>query len=59
METGSGNYEQVLSRQSIPVSVDLRTGFVRLPAKTQFEMGLVVQDAAGNAATAFASGRVQ
>ena len=30
-----------------------------LPAKSPFDMGLVVQDAAGNAATAFASGRVQ
>ncbi len=55
----SGNYEQVLSTQSIPVTEDLRVDFVRLPAKSAFDMGLVVQDAAGNAATAFASGRVQ
>jgi hypothetical protein len=56
----SGNsYEQVLSTQSIGVSEDLAVDFVRLPKKTQFDMGLVVQDAAGNAATAFASGRVQ
>ncbi len=55
----SGSYEQVLSTQSIPVTEDLRVDFVRLPSKTPFDMGLVVQDAAGNAATAFASGRVQ
>jgi hypothetical protein len=55
----SSNYQQVLSSQSIPVSEDLQVDFVRLPAKSQFDMGLVVQDAAGNAATAFASGRVQ
>ena len=55
----SGNYEQVLSTQSIRVTEDLRVDFVRMPAKSQFDMGLVVQDAAGNAATAFASGRVQ
>ena len=55
----SSNYEQVLSTQSIPVSEGLQVDFVRLPAKAQFDMGLVVLDAAGNAATAFASGRVQ
>ena len=55
----SSSYEQVLSTQSIAVSETLEVDFVRLPAKTPFDMGLVVQDAAGNAATAFASGRVQ
>ena len=55
----SSSYERVLSTQSIPVTEDLRVDFVGLPARTQFDMGLVVQDAAGNAATAFASGRVQ
>ena len=55
----SSNYEQVLSTQSIRVTEDLRVDFARMPAKSQFDMGLVVQDAAGNAATAFASGRVQ
>jgi hypothetical protein len=55
----SSSYEQVLSTQSIEVSEALEVDFVRLPAKTAFDMGLVVQDAAGNAATAFASGRVQ
>ena len=55
----SNGYEQVLSTQSIPVTDDLQVDFVRLPTKTQFDMGLVVQDAAGDAATAFASGRVQ
>jgi hypothetical protein len=54
----SSSYEQVLSTQSIPVTDDLRVDFVRLPAKSSFDMGLVVQDAAGNAATAFAAGRV-
>jgi len=54
----SGSYQQVLSNRSIPVSEDLRVDFLRLPGKTQFDMGLVVQDAAGNAATAFAAGRV-
>ena len=56
---GSGGYQQVLSTQSIKVTDDLRVDFVGLPKDTQFDMGLVVQDAAGNAATAFASGRVQ
>ena len=56
---GSGSYEQVLSTQSIPVTEDLAVDFVRLPKKTQFDMGLVVQDAASNAATAFATARVQ
>ena len=55
----SGNYQQVLSTQSIKVSADLQVGFVRMPSKSQFDMGLVVLDAAGNAATSFASGRVQ
>ena len=55
----SGSYEQVLSTQSIQVSEDLAVDFVRLPGKTPFDMGVVVQDAAGNAATAFAAGRVQ
>ena len=54
----SSSYEQVLSTQSIPVTEDLAVDFVRLPAKSQFDMGLVVLDAAGNAATAFAAGRV-
>ncbi len=54
-----GSYEQVLSTQSIQVSDDLEVDFVRLPAKSTFDMGLVVQDAAGNAATAFAPGQVQ
>ncbi len=52
----SSNYQQVLSTQSIQVTEELQVDFVRLPAKSQFDMGLVVQDAAGNAATAFASG---
>ena len=56
---GSGGYEQVLSTQSIPVTDNLSVDFVGLPKNTQFDMGLVVQDAAGSAATAFASGRVQ
>ena len=55
----SSSYEQVLSTQSIEVSEALEVDFVRMAAKTPFDMGLVVQDAAGNAATAFASGRVQ
>jgi len=55
----SSSYQQVLSTQSIPVTENLRVDFVKLPTNTQFDMGLVVQDAAGNAATAFASGRVQ
>ena len=38
----SGSYEQVLSTQSIPVSDDLEVDFVRLPAKSKFDMGLVV-----------------
>jgi hypothetical protein len=54
----SGSYQQVLSNRSIPVSEGLRVDFLRLPGKSQFDMGLVVQDAAGNAATAFAAGRV-
>ncbi len=54
----SSSYEQVLSTQSVPVTEDLRVDFVKLPAKSSFDMGLVVQDAAGNAATAFAAGRV-
>jgi hypothetical protein len=41
------------------VSEGLQVDFVRMAAKAQFDMGLVVLDAAGNAATAFASGRVQ
>jgi hypothetical protein len=40
------------------VSEDLQVDFVQLPSKSQFDMGLVVQDAAGNTATAFASGQV-
>jgi len=56
---GSAGYEQVLSTQSIPVSEDLRVDFVGLAKNTQFDIGLVVQDAAGNNASAFASGRVQ
>jgi hypothetical protein len=55
----SNSYEQVLSTQSIPVTEALRVDFVPLAKKSQFDMGLVVQDASGNAATAFASGRVQ
>jgi len=55
----SGSYDQVLSSQPIAVTEQLAVDFVRLPKKTQFDMGLVVQDAAGNAATAFASGQVQ
>ncbi len=55
----SGSYEQVLSTQSIAVTEGLRVDFVGLAKKSQFDMGLVVQDAAGNAATAFTSGRVQ
>jgi len=56
---GSAGYEQVLSTQSIPVSEDLRVDFVGLAKNTQFDIGLVVQDAAGDNASAFASGRVQ
>lgn len=55
----SSSYERVLSTQSIAVSEDLQVDFVRLPAKSRFDIGLVVQDAAGNGATAFAAGRVQ
>ena len=55
----SNSYDRVLSSQSIAVSEALQVAFERLPAKSTFDMGLVVQDAAGNAATAFAPGRVQ
>jgi hypothetical protein len=55
----SNSYEQVLSTQSVEVTQDLRVGFVRMEKSSRFDMGLVVQDAAGNAATAFASGQVR
>jgi hypothetical protein len=55
----SNDYEPTLSNQSIQVTNDLAVGFLKLPTKTQFNMGLVVQDAAGDVATAFTSGRVQ
>ena len=56
---GSGGYQQVLSTQSIPISKNLQVDFVAAPKNTQFDMALVVQDAAGNVASAVASGRVQ
>ena len=55
----SGGYQQVLSTQSIPISKNLQVAFVAAPKNTQFDMALVVQDAAGNVASAIASGRVQ
>jgi hypothetical protein len=55
----SGGYEPALSSQSIKVTDDLAVGFVKLPKSTRFNMGLVVQDAAGSTATAFTSGQVQ
>jgi hypothetical protein len=54
----SGGYRQVLSDQSIKIDDKLRVDFVKLATGAQFDMGLVVQDAAGNVATAVASGRV-
>jgi hypothetical protein len=55
----SGGYEPALSNQTVTVTNDLAVGFVKLPKRTRFDMGLVVQDAAGNTATAFTSGQVQ
>jgi hypothetical protein len=55
----SDSYQPTLSDQSIKVTDDLAVGFVKLDKNTQFDIGLVVQDAAGNTATAFTSGRVQ
>jgi hypothetical protein len=55
----SGGYQPTLSNQSIRVTNDLAVGFVKQSKNTQFDIGLVVQDAAGDIATAFTSGRVQ
>jgi hypothetical protein len=55
----SGGYQPTLSNQSIKVTNDLAVGFVKLPGKTPFTMALVVQDAAGDVATATTSGKVQ
>ena len=54
----SGGYQQRLSDQSIGITEDLSVDFVRLPRKTQFDMALVVGDAAGNVDVASASARV-
>jgi hypothetical protein len=55
----SGGYQPTLSNQSIKVTNDLAVGFVKLRGKTPFTMALVVQDAAGDVATATTSGKVQ
>ena len=55
----SDGYQLTPSTQSIKVTDDLSVGFVKQPKGTAFDLGLVVQDAAGNAATALASGTVQ
>ena len=55
----SGGYQPTLSNQSVKVTNDLAVGFEKLPKRTRFNMGLVVQDAAGTTATAFTSGQVQ
>jgi hypothetical protein len=55
----SGGYQPTLSDQSIAVTNDLSVGFVKLAKNTKFDIALVVQDAAGDVATATTSGRVQ
>jgi hypothetical protein len=54
----SGGYQQRPSNESIKITADLRVDFVRLPKTTQFDMALVVGDAAGNVDVASASARV-
>jgi hypothetical protein len=54
----SNGYQQRPSDQSIQITEDLQVDFVRLPATTQFDMALVVGDAAGNVDVASASARV-
>jgi hypothetical protein len=55
----SGGYQPTLSNLSIRVTNTLAVGFVKLTRKTPFTMALVVQDAAGDVATAATSGKVQ
>jgi Clostripain family len=55
----SSGYHRVLSNQSIKIDDQLKVDFVQQPKNSQFDIGLVVQDAAGDVATAFTSGRVQ
>jgi hypothetical protein len=54
----SGSFAQTLSSQSIAVSDALSVDFAPLPTGTQFDMGVVVADAAGNFDGAFVSSRV-
>ena len=55
----SNGYQRRPSNQSIKVTDQLQVDFVRLPAGTQFDMALVVGDAAGNADASSVSARVQ
>jgi hypothetical protein len=55
----SNGYQRRPSDRSITVTDQLQDDFVRLPARTQFDMALVVGDAAGNADAASVSARVQ
>ncbi len=55
----STGFELQLSSQSIAVSQQLAVAFTRLPAGTDFDMGVVVSDASGGFDSAFTSQKVQ
>ena len=54
----SSGYRKQLSRTSVKISDQLRVDFVRQPENSQFDMALLVADAAGNVDFAAASARV-
>ena len=54
----SSGYRKQLSRASVQISDKLRVDFVRQPENSQFDMALLVADAAGNVDFAAASARV-
>ena len=55
----SNGYQRRPSERSIRITDQLQVDFVRLPAGKQFDMAVVVGDAAGNTDATSVSGRVQ